>query len=197
MLGLERGLPAVTTPHGTTGLNPAPQTPNPQPQTLNPPWHHWSSPLSSAPRVLPLLLCLPPSPPCFCRPFVFLPHSLSCSASVWLFRTDDGRDTTRHLGYIRDPSVPCESRPLCLLSIAALTTGAHVWAGPAGYEIDPKTHATGQLGVLAAHHSLPLSFAQAVVRLRTRDAVLGRASRRNSHRLTPRRLVSRQREGGR
>lgn len=84
-----------------------------------------------------------------------------------------------------------------ILSIAALTTGAHVCAGPAGYEIDPKTHATGQLGVLAAHHSLPHSFAQAVVRLRTRDAVLGRASRRNSHRLTPRRLVSRQREGGR
>ena len=196
MLGLERGLPAVTTPHGTTGLNPQPQTPNPQPQTRNPPGNN-KRPLYQAPRVLTLLLCLPPSPPCFCRPFDFLPHSLSCSASVWLFRIDDGRDTTRHLGYIRDASVPCESRPLCLLSIAALTTGAHVCAGPAGYEIDPKTHATGQLGVLAAHHSLPHSFAQAVVRLRTRDAVLGRASRRNSHRLTPRCLVSRQREGGR
>ena len=177
--------------------NPQPQTPNPQPQTRNPPWHHWSSPLSPAPRVPPLLLCLPPSPHCLCWPFDFLPHSLSCSASVWLFRTDDGRDTTRHLGYIRDASVPCESRPLCLLSIAALTTGAHVCAGPAGYEIDPKTHATGQLGVLAAHHSLPHSFAQAVVRLRTRDAVLWRDSRRNSRLLTPRRLVSRQREGGR
>ena len=96
----------------------------------------------------------------------------------------------------RDTSVT-SGTPLCLLSIAALTTGAHVCAGPAGYEIDPKTHATGQLGVLAAHHSLPHSFAQAVVRLRTRDAVLWRVSRRNSHRLTPGRLVSRQREGGR
>ena len=138
-------------------------------QTLNrkretPPGNN-KRPLYQAPRVLTLLLCLPPSPPCFCRPFDFLPHSLSCSASVWLFRTDDGRDTTRHLGYIRDPSVPCESRPLCLLSIAALTTGAHVCAGPAGYEIDPKTHATGQQGVLAAHHALPHSFAQAVVRM--------------------------------
>ena len=59
MLGLERGLPAVTTPHGTTGLNPQPQTPNPQPQTRNPPCQQQKTSLSGPPSPHPATL--PPS----------------------------------------------------------------------------------------------------------------------------------------